>query len=102
MKREGVQSLSVGGDCCDCVRTSGACESSMACSTCHVVLEDGVYESLEPACEDEEDMLDMAFGLTDTYVVAFCCVNWTVLACLRCTNSHARDGDAAARAWDAR
>ncbi|KAF1336080.1 2fe-2s ferredoxin, partial [Globisporangium splendens] len=44
----------------------GACESSMACSTCHVVLEDDIYENLEPACEDEEDMLDMAFGLTDT------------------------------------
>ncbi|GAB9472836.1 unnamed protein product [Globisporangium polare] len=44
----------------------GACESSMACSTCHVVLEDGVFEQLELACEDEEDMLDMAFGLTDT------------------------------------
>lgn len=40
----------------------------MACSTCHVVLEDGVFEQLELACEDEEDMLDMAFGLTDTYV----------------------------------
>lgn len=44
----------------------GACESSMACSTCHVVLEDDVFEKLELACEDEEDMLDMAFGLTDT------------------------------------
>lgn len=43
----------------------------MACSTCHVVLEDGVFEQLEPACEDEEDMLDMAFGLTDTYVSAY-------------------------------
>ncbi|KAG7385346.1 hypothetical protein PHYBOEH_009085 [Phytophthora boehmeriae] len=44
----------------------GACESSMACSTCHVILEDPVFEQLEEACEDEEDMLDMAFGLTDT------------------------------------
>lgn len=52
------------------VLCTGACESSMACSTCHVVLEDNVFEHLEPACEDEEDMLDMAFGLTDTYV--FC------------------------------
>nr|CCA19928.1 Ferredoxin putative [Albugo laibachii Nc14] len=48
------------------IELEGACESSMACSTCHVILEDDVYESLEPACEDEEDMLDMAFGLTDT------------------------------------
>ncbi|GMF29618.1 unnamed protein product [Phytophthora fragariaefolia] len=44
----------------------GACESSMACSTCHVILEDPVFDQLEEACEDEEDMLDMAFGLTDT------------------------------------
>lgn len=46
----------------------GACESSMACSTCHVILEDNVFDDLPEACEDEEDMLDMAFGLTDTYV----------------------------------
>ncbi|EGZ21798.1 hypothetical protein PHYSODRAFT_494192 [Phytophthora sojae] len=44
----------------------GACESSMACSTCHVILEDPVFDELEEACEDEEDMLDMAFGLTHT------------------------------------
>ncbi|KAF4316677.1 hypothetical protein JM18_008108 [Phytophthora kernoviae] len=44
----------------------GACESSMACSTCHVIMEDPVFDQLEEACEDEEDMLDMAFGLTDT------------------------------------
>ncbi|KAL7688990.1 putative adrenodoxin, Beta-grasp domain superfamily, 2Fe-2S ferredoxin-like superfamily [Plasmopara halstedii] len=44
----------------------GACESSMACSTCHVILEDSVFDKLEEPCEDEEDMLDMAFGLTDT------------------------------------
>ncbi|OWZ15613.1 2Fe-2S ferredoxin [Phytophthora megakarya] len=44
----------------------GACESSMACSTCHVILEEPVFDELEEACEDEEDMLDMAFGLTDT------------------------------------
>ncbi|CAH0493650.1 unnamed protein product [Peronospora farinosa] len=48
------------------VDLEGACESSMACSTCHVILEDSVFEKLEEACEDEEDMLDMAFGLTDT------------------------------------
>ncbi|CCI39455.1 unnamed protein product [Albugo candida] len=47
-----------------------ACESSMACSTCHVILEDDIYDSLQPACEDEEDMLDMAFGLTDRHNLA--------------------------------
>ena len=44
----------------------GACEGSMACSTCHVIVENGFYESLEPPSEDEEDMLDLAFGLTLT------------------------------------
>jgi len=44
----------------------GACEGSVACSTCHVVLERDVYEALPAAGDDEEDMLDMAFGLTET------------------------------------
>jgi 2Fe-2S ferredoxin len=45
----------------------GACEGSLACSTCHVILEDeAVYSSLPSAKEDEEDMLDLAFGLTKT------------------------------------
>ena len=45
----------------------GACEGSLACSTCHVILEDeAVYNSLPSAKEDEEDMLDLAFGLTKT------------------------------------
>ena len=44
----------------------GACEGSIACSTCHVILEPDVYDSLEEPCDDENDMLDLAFGLTDT------------------------------------
>ena len=44
----------------------GACESSLACSTCHVILESGVYDSLEEPCEEEEDLLDLAYGLTHT------------------------------------
>ena len=45
----------------------GACEGSLACSTCHVIIEEqSVYNSLTPAKEDEEDMLDLAFGLTKT------------------------------------
>lgn len=44
----------------------GACEGVCACSTCHVILEYPVYESLPEASEDEEDMLDQAFGLTST------------------------------------
>jgi 2Fe-2S ferredoxin len=44
----------------------GACEGSLACSTCHVVVEDMWFEKLPEASEDEEDMLDLAFGLTET------------------------------------
>jgi ferredoxin len=44
----------------------GACECSLACSTCHVILEDKIYRTLEPATEEEEDLLDLAFGLTAT------------------------------------
>lgn len=44
----------------------GACEGSIACSTCHVILEPDVFDSLEEPCDDENDMLDLAFGLTDT------------------------------------
>ena len=44
----------------------GACEGSLACSTCHVVVDDGWFDKLSPASEDEEDMLDLAFGLTHT------------------------------------
>lgn len=44
----------------------GACEGSLACSTCHVIVESEWYDLLQPATEDEEDMLDLAFGLTHT------------------------------------
>jgi 2Fe-2S ferredoxin len=44
----------------------GACEGSLACSTCHVIIEPDWYEALPEATEDEEDMLDLAFGLTRT------------------------------------
>jgi ferredoxin, 2Fe-2S len=44
----------------------GACEGSLACSTCHVIIDAEWYELLKEASEDEEDMLDLAFGLTAT------------------------------------
>lgn len=44
----------------------GACEGSMACSTCHVIVAREWYDKLEEPSEDEEDMLDLAFGLTRT------------------------------------
>jgi len=44
----------------------GACEGSLACSTCHVVVDPDWYDLLKEATEDEEDMLDLAFNLTNT------------------------------------
>ena len=44
----------------------GACEGSLACSTCHVVVSEEWFEKLDEPSEDEEDMLDLAFGLTET------------------------------------
>ena len=44
----------------------GACEGSLACSTCHVIVDPGWYKKLANATEDEEDMLDLAFGLEKT------------------------------------
>ena len=44
----------------------GACEGSLACSTCHVIVEGEWYDKLEEPSEDEEDMLDLAFDLQKT------------------------------------
>jgi 2Fe-2S ferredoxin len=44
----------------------GACEGSLACSTCHVIVDPEWYPKLAEATEDEEDMLDLAFDLTLT------------------------------------
>ena len=38
----------------------GACEGVMACSTCHVIVDEGDFERLPPASEEEEDLLDLA------------------------------------------
>lgn len=49
------------------VPLEGACEGSLACSTCHIIVEDDTrYSALPTAKEEEEDMLDLAFGLTQT------------------------------------
>jgi 2Fe-2S ferredoxin len=48
------------------VDIEGACEGSLACSTCHVIVDPAWIAKLAKATEDEEDMLDLAFGLTAT------------------------------------
>jgi len=44
----------------------GACEGSLACATCHVVVDADWAEKLSGPTDDEEDMLDLAFGLEKT------------------------------------
>ncbi len=44
----------------------GACEGSLACSTCHIIVEKDFFDNLPEPSEEEEDMLDLAFGLTHT------------------------------------
>jgi 2Fe-2S ferredoxin len=48
------------------VDIEGACEGSLACSTCHVIVDPSWYRKLAEATEDEEDMLDLAFDLQET------------------------------------
>ncbi|MEI6985209.1 MAG: ferredoxin family 2Fe-2S iron-sulfur cluster binding protein [Rhodospirillaceae bacterium] len=48
------------------INLEGACEGSLACSTCHVIVAPEWFEKLTVASEDEEDMLDLAFGLAKT------------------------------------
>jgi 2Fe-2S ferredoxin len=56
-----------GRSICDTLLDNGieiehACEKSCACTTCHVIVREG-YDSLEPASEKEDDLLDKAWGL---------------------------------------
>lgn len=48
------------------VDIEGACEGSLACSTCHVIVDPAWIDKLSEPTEDEEDMLDLAFGLEKT------------------------------------
>lgn len=44
----------------------GACEGTLACSTCHLIFEEEIFKKLGPVTDEEMDMLDLAYGLTDT------------------------------------
>jgi 2Fe-2S ferredoxin len=48
------------------VNMEGACEGSMACSTCHVIVDPDFIDKLKEPSDDELDMLDLAYGLTET------------------------------------
>ncbi|XP_026546276.1 adrenodoxin, mitochondrial-like [Pseudonaja textilis] len=44
----------------------GACEGTLACSTCHLIFEKAAFQQLGEISDDELDMLDLAYGLTNT------------------------------------
>lgn len=44
----------------------GACGGSCACSTCHMIIDPDFYDEIPEPEDDENDMLDLAFGLTET------------------------------------
>ena len=48
------------------VDIEGVCEGSMACSTCHVIVDPEWIGRLKEASEEESDMLDLAYGITKT------------------------------------
>ncbi|KAL8541181.1 hypothetical protein ACS0TY_002445 [Phlomoides rotata] len=53
--------------CDNDIELEGACEGSLACSTCHVIVMDAKhYNKLPEPTDEENDMLDLAFGLTNT------------------------------------
>ncbi len=51
---------------CGTQELEGACEGTLACSTCHCIFTKELYAKLPPPDEEELDMLDLAAGLTDT------------------------------------
>jgi len=52
---------------CMCVHMLGACEGTLACSTCHLIFSEEDFNKLPQKPTDEElDMLDLAYGLKDT------------------------------------
>ena len=65
LEMEGSQILCIHS--CNANTRSGACGGSCACSTCHVIVEQNdMYDKMEEPDDDENDMLDLAFGLTET------------------------------------
>ncbi len=44
----------------------GECNGSLACATCHVIVDDAWISRLPPVAEEEEAMLDTVFDLTPT------------------------------------
>jgi 2Fe-2S ferredoxin len=61
---EGVSVLEIAHS--NAIDLEGACEGCMACSTCHVIVDPAWFVRLPESSEEEDDMLDLALGLTRT------------------------------------
>lgn len=48
------------------IEMEGACEGAMACSTCHVILSEHDFDRFPEPREEEDDLLDIAFGAKPT------------------------------------
>ena len=48
------------------IEIEAACEGSMACATCHLICDSEWYDKIPHPSEEEKDMLDLAFNVTDT------------------------------------
>ena len=62
----GLSVLEIAHENSDKLFLEGACEGSLACSTCHVIVESDWFELLATPTEDEEDMLDLATSVGRT------------------------------------
>ena len=48
------------------IELEGACGGELACATCHLIFEKKIYDTLPEKLDEEDDMLDLAYELTDT------------------------------------
>ncbi|CAH8631027.1 unnamed protein product [Schistosoma rodhaini] len=63
----------------------GACEGTLACSTCHLIFAKEDFDNLrDPLTEEEQDMLDLAYGLTDTLINIVLCPTEDMISRLGC------------------
>lgn len=60
----GLSVMEIGRD--NGIGIEGTCGGSLSCATCHVVIDEAWVEATGKPSLDEEDMLDLAFGLEET------------------------------------
>ncbi len=54
------------------IDVEGACEGTLSCSTCHLIVDPDWFSKIsDPLTEEEQDMLDLAYQPTDTYVIFY-------------------------------